>query len=423
MIVYSSLLLLALVVSAPWWLWRMLTSGRYRSGLSQRLGILPNSLDETITRRGAAPGLVWLHAVSVGEVLAIQHLVAELQSALPGHLLVVSTTTETGQQIARDKLNGVPVFYYPLDFRFAVGRYLRALRPTLFVTVESEFWPRMLVECDRVGIPVAVVNARISDRSFPRYLRLRKLWRPLLAKVSLFLAQGEETAERLRQIGVAPQYIEVSGNLKYDVAGGGENAMTRRIGSLLWQSRLIIAGSTAEGEERFLLDAWPSVLAAVPDAALMIAPRHPQRFDQVTSLVRDLNVPFFLCSQLLTATEPLFPGVILILDTIGDLAAIYAIASVAFVGGSLVSGGGQNPIEPSRFGVPVLIGPSFENFREVVASMLEHDALTIVSPTDLTSALISAMQSGGPSKLRFAGVTGATRRTVEALVALTSVPR
>jgi 3-deoxy-D-manno-octulosonic-acid transferase len=417
MFFYSSLLALALVVSAPWWLWRMATSGRYRAGLAGRLGLLPRQLDGVIAARGAAGGLIWLHAVSVGEVLAAQRLVSELRTALPASQVVVSTTTAAGYKVASEKL-GIPVFYFPLDFAFAVRRYLHALRPSLFVTTESEFWPRMLVECERAGIPVAVVNARVSDRSFPRYMRLRRLWRPLLAKVKIFLAQGEETAERLRQIGVSPNRIQVTGNLKYDAPGGGDNAMVQRVASLLPHSRILVAGSTAEGEEEILLEVWPTVLQQIPDAAFLIAPRHPQRFDTVLALIQKGGYGVIRCSELASTTESITSAKILLLDTVGDLAAMYSIASAAFVGGSLVPKGGQNPNEPARFGVPVVMGSSYENFREMVNAMLQSGAIRVVNRETLAQALVEAMRAKTTGQRHLSGQTGATQRTVDALLEL-----
>ena len=415
MVLYSLLLAVGLTVSAPWWIWRMAMSGRYRDGLRERLGFVPGVVRAAV----AGKNVVWVHAVSVGEVLAAERLISELKAALgDGWVVAVSTTTATGQKIARERLVGSPVFFYPLDFAFAVRAWLRVLRPKLFVLVESEFWPRMLVECERRGVPVAVVNARVSDRSFPRYMRLKWLWKPLLGKVSLFLAQGEESAERLRAIGAPVERVRVSGNLKYDGPGGGENAMVRRIGSLLFKSRLIVAGSTHDDEEQALLAALPEICKSAPDAALLIAPRHPQRFEEVVGLVRRTGWGFFRCSQLLEATEPIFGGVILVLDTIGDLAAMYGIASAAFVGGSLVPKGGQNPIEAVRFGVPVVMGPSYENFREIGEKLIGEGSLRIVERDGLAAGLIAALRSTPSGPRHFEGQTGATRATVEALVEL-----
>ena len=428
MFFYSSLLALTLVASAPWWLWRMATSGRYRAGLAGRLGLLPRPLDDVIAGRAAAEGLIWLHAVSVGEVLAGERLVADLRAALPGFLVVVSTTTATGFKVAGEKL-GVPVFYFPLDFAFAVRSYLRALRPSLFVTMESEFWPRMLVECERAQVPVAVVNARVSDRSFPRYMRLRRLWRPLLRKVRIFLAQGEESAERLRQIGVAGDRIRVVGNLKYDAATVADNRVAEIIKQAAQGRPIVVAGSTADrkndkslSEDEMVIQAWEGELRKVHQAMLVLAPRHPQRFGQVQAVAMEFELQN--ASKMAQGQQSTPNGTeIVLLDTIGDLAAVYKVADVAFVGGSLVAKGGQNPLEAARFGVPVVMGPSYENFREMVDAMRGTDAIGIVQKQEqLESALIDALKHGSSmgerGRLFFESQTGATQRTVQALVEL-----
>src|SRR5271170_27709 len=221
MIVYSSLLLAVLVVGAPYWLVRMATSGRYRAGLLGRLGLVPEGLRAAVAGRE----VVWVHAVSVGEVLAASQLIRELKVALPELVVAVSTTTATGQRLARERMGDSPVFYLPLDFAYAVRRYLRVLQPKMLVLMESELWPRLIEECTKAGVPVAVVNARVSDRSFPRYMRLRRIWRPFLEMISLFLAQSRETAERLVKIGAPVGRVKVTGNLKYDVRVGGESAL------------------------------------------------------------------------------------------------------------------------------------------------------------------------------------------------------
>ena len=222
MMVYSSLLLAVLVVGTPYWLVRMATSGRYRAGLLGRLGRVPEGLRSADER-----DVIWVHAVSVGEVLAAARLIRELKAALPEWVVAVSTTTETGQRLAKERLPESPVFYLPLDFRYAVRRYLRVLRPKMLVLMESELWPRLIEECAKNGVPVVVANARVSDRSFPRYMRLRRLWKPFLERISLFLAQSEETAGRLVKIGAPVEKVKVIGNLKYDVRVGEPSRMTR----------------------------------------------------------------------------------------------------------------------------------------------------------------------------------------------------
>ena len=421
MIVYSLLLLAALVLGAPYWLLRMATSGRYRAGLAGRLGMVPKDLRAAVAGRD----VVWIHAVSVGETMAATQLIRQLREALPGWVFAISTTTETGQRLAKERLAGAPVFYLPLDFRFAVGRYLRVVQPRMLALMESELWPRLIDECATRGIPIVVVNARVSDRSFPRYMRLRRLWRPFLERISQFLAQSHETAERLVRIGAPSERVSVMGNLKYDVRAGDASPMTKRVGSLLYQARLIVAGSTLAGEEEALLAAWPTIQKAVPDAALLIAPRHPDRFEEVSGLIRKSGYPFFRCSHLLLDTEPIFGGTILLLDTIGDLASMYGIGAAAFVGGSLVPKGGHNPLEPAQFAVPVVMGPSFENFREMVEGMRATDAIRIVAPERLSETLIALLRDNEDAKALgergravFEAQAGATARTVQALMAL-----
>ena len=435
MAIYTLLLPLTLALSAPWWLWRMVKRGRYREGLAERLGFVPARLREAVVRKK----VVWVHAVSVGEVLAAERMIAELRDALPGWVVVVSTTTATGQKIARERLTGVPVFYLPLDFAFAVRRYLRALRPSLLVLMENEMWPRLLTECERNGIPVALANARVSDRSFNRSNWWARLWRPILLKVSLFLAQGPETAERLVKMGVPAERVRVTGNLKYDAPPLRVNAMTERLRPLLANLRVVVAGSTLRDEEHMMVKAFyyvrhaePQVFQAEPNSVLIVAPRHPQRFDEVADLIENFArlegwVPAFRlirASELSGTQADIRPGDVILLDTLGDLAAVYELAHVAFVGGSLADAGGHNPLEPARFGVPVMMGPYYANFREVVAAMIAVQAIHISGFDYMTVAadFLRLMREGSEMGLRgkafFDGQAGATRKTVEALVQL-----
>ena len=422
MAVYSSLLLAVLILGAPYWLLRMATSGRYRAGLSGRLGAIPQALRTAI----AGHNVVWVHAVSVGEVLAATRLVSELKASLgDSWVVVVSTTTATGHALAQRRLAPSTVFYLPLDFAFTVRRYLRVLRPKMVVLMESELWPRLIQECAAAGVAVVIANARISDRSLPRYLRLRNFWRSFLSKISLYLAQSPESAERFALIGAPRERVRMLGNLKYDVHDSGANAMTTQIGSLLRRTSLIVAGSTLSNEEEMLLEAWPAIHEAAPDAAILIAPRHPDRFDEVLNMIQKTGYPFLRCSKL-SATEPITGGTILLLDTIGDLASMYSIATASFVGGSLVPKGGHNPLEPAQFGVPVVMGPSYENFREVVERMLDADGIQIIKdPSQLGPALIhlttnraTSTAMGERGRKVFEAQSGATGRTVQALLTL-----
>jgi 3-deoxy-D-manno-octulosonic-acid transferase len=428
MVVYSSLLLAVLVVGAPYWLVRMATSGRYRAGIRGRLGLVPAGLQAAV----AGKRVIWVHAVSVGEVMAATQLIRELKTALPGWVVAVSTTTETGQRLAKDRLAGAAVFYLPLDFKFAVRRYLRVLRPQMLVLMESELWPRLIEECAKSGVPVAVVNARVSDRSFPRYMRLRRLWRPFLEMISLFLAQSRETAERLVKIGAPVERVRVTGNLKYDVRVRSESALTKMLREKLpVGARVVVCGSTLEGEEKILLEAWPALLAKEPNAVMVLAPRHPDRFSAVAGVVSANNFRLVRASEFREenvgelTTLAVDAGSIFLLDTIGDLASMYGLGRVAFVGGSLVSAGGHNPLEPAQFGVPVVMGPSFQNFRDIVQTMLGANALRIVSAMDVGAELTMLLQSaddatalGERGRAVFEAQSGATARTVQMLMSL-----
>jgi 3-deoxy-D-manno-octulosonic-acid transferase len=435
MLLYSFAVTMALVLSAPVWGWRMLRQGRYRQGLQQRLGDVPQRLIDFVR----AKPVVWLHAVSVGETMAATRLIAELEAALPGYAIVISTTTPTGQQVARERFGVDRVFFYPLDLAFAVRPYLKALQPKLVILMESELWPRMLVACERAGVPVAVVNARVSDRSLPRYMRLRALWKPLLGKLSLLLAQSEEDARRWQQIGAPAERVVATGNLKYDVRTPSETPLTVLVRKHLpADAKVLVCGSTHDGEESLLLDCWRGMTLSrdetgshlsfakvghpLPAARVMLlAPRHPERAEAVEQIAHDQGLTVFRLSQWRLAPAVIPVGSVLLVDTVGELSSLYALAWVAFVGGSLVPHGGQNPLEPAGFGVPVVMGPSYENFRGMVDAMAAAGAILLVARENVCSAmehLLTASDDGLGERGRTfaASMTGATSRTIAALL-------
>ena len=424
---YNLGLFLALVLGAPWWLWQMATTRKYREGLRERLGGVPEricerQLDAAVGQSVSRP-VIWLHAVSVGEVLAVSRLVGELDRSLPGYRVLISTTTRTGQALARERFGLERVFYCPLDLPWAVAAYLNALQPRMLVLAETEFWPNLLSGCFRRGVPVVVVNARISDRSWPRYLRLRRLWSPFLRRLTAVLAQSDLDAERLRALGCLPDRVSVSGNLKFDVRAVEESDATRRIKELSRGLRLVVAGSTLEGEEAMLLAAWPELLSAEPGLAMVLAPRHPERFGAVAELLARAGFPWRRRSDI--GGKDLVSGEIVLLDSIGELASVYSLAAVAFVGGSLVAAGGHNPLEPAQFGVPVVMGEHYVNFRAIVETMRAHDAIVISQPAGLARALtgvlcdtVAARETGERGRRVFEEQAGATQRAVTAITAL-----
>jgi 3-deoxy-D-manno-octulosonic-acid transferase len=419
---YSILLLVALVVSAPWWLLEMLRHGKYRAGLGERLGKVPHRLLDP-----EAASTIWIHAVSVGEVLAISRVIGELKAQLPGWRIVISTTTDTGQKLARERFGENSVFYLPIDLPFAVRAYLRALRPKLLVLAESEFWPNLLHWARLSGAPVAVVNARVSDRSLPRYLRFRRPLRRIMQDVQLFLAQSEEDARRLVEMGAPAERVQVSGNLKFEVKPPVKPPIATAFAATKSQgsTTLLVAGSTLDGEESMLVEMFREVLSRHPEAVLVMAPRHPERFDVVASLLESSGMRYQKRSQWKEGSA-IAAGVFL-LDSIGELASLYEFADVAFVGGSLVPGGGHNVLEAAQFGTPILVGPYTENFRDIIDVFRDADALRVISPQSLTATVLQLLEKpeqraalGHRALEVMRSQRGATGRTVSALLELLS---
>ncbi|MGA7511784.1 MAG: 3-deoxy-D-manno-octulosonic acid transferase [Candidatus Sulfotelmatobacter sp.] len=422
---YSVVLAVAMLVSLPYWLFQMARHGKYSKGLAERLGRLPSRLQ---LPREQQP-VIWVHAVSVGEVLAVAGLVEELRQRFPQRRIFISTTTDSGQALARKRFGDANVFYFPMDFAFAIRPYLRALRPRMVVIAETEFWPNFLRLAHASGARVAVVNARISDRSFPSYRRFRGLLRRLLANVDLFLAQTPEDAARLRDIGAEPERVRVTGNLKFDVPAPAPPAIVESVrGSIAATGAgpVLVCGSTVEGEESLLLKAFENLLVQHPRAVMILAPRHPERFAAVAALLEQMSIRFLRRS--LWNGEPLTSGVLL-LDTIGELAALYALADIAFVGGSLVPRGGHNIIEPAQHGVATVVGNHTENFRDIVSLFESRDAVRIVGPAELPLVLLELLADDEERRAlgKLAAETmqsqiGATARTADELQELMARP-
>jgi 3-deoxy-D-manno-octulosonic-acid transferase len=403
----------ALLVASPWYL----AAAKRRAGLREKLGRVPARL------MGSRRRCIWVHAVSVGEVLAVSRLIPLLANEA-GLRVVISTTTVTGQKLAREKFGEENVLYFPFDLPFAIQPYLRTLRPEVVVLAESEFWPNFLRLSREYGAHVAVVNARISDRSLPRYLRLHFLWRGILRYVELFLAQTAQDAERLRLIGADATRVHVTGNLKFDVVASREQPLVQELRQQTPHGTdIMVAGSTGEGEEALLLDAFRQLLGRRPGTLLILAPRHPERFAAVAELVKMAGLPLWRRSQLKGETQ--LSGGVLLLDSIGELAAVYSVATVAFVGGSLVPRGGHNILEAAQHGVPIIVGPHTENFREVVAAFDRAEAVRTITPAELPSVLLSLLENpserealGSRALEQFQSQAGATSRTLDHLTRL-----
>lgn len=417
-LLYSALMAAGLLVSLPYWIFQMKRRGKYRLGLRQRLGSVPAKLQPPGSRC-----TIWVHAVSVGEVLAVSRLVDEMRRRWPAARVVVSTSTDTGQKLARTRFGAESVFYFPLDFAFAIRPYLQVLQPELVVIAETEFWPNFLRLSKRNGARLVVVNARISDRSWPGYRRLR-WWLPgVISKVDLFLAQTYEDRKRLIDIGAPEDRVEVTGNLKFDVEPPSPPPVMASLRKSFQESGagpILVCGSTVdEEEERILLQAFQNILASHPRSVMILAPRHPERFPVVASLLESIGIRFWRRS--LWSGEPVSGG-ILLLDSIGELAPVYGLADIAFVGGSLVPKGGHNIIEPARYGVPIVVGSHYENFRDIIGLFQAHDAVRIVGPAELPLVLMELISDEAERKTlgrraaeTWRSQTGATERTFAAL--------
>ncbi|HSD27786.1 MAG TPA: 3-deoxy-D-manno-octulosonic acid transferase [Vicinamibacteria bacterium] len=386
----------------------------------ERMGRLPVYLNVDGDRS------VWIHAVSVGEVLAARPLVPVLRERFPGHRIFLSTTTTTGNAVAKKSVRGVDgLLYAPLDFRRPVRRALEVLNPSLLVLVETELWPNLVHEARRRGTRIALVNGRISPRSFPRYERVRRFLAPLFSEIDLFLMQGEPHAERVRALGAPPARVRVTGNLKFDAVE--PSRIPERLARLLQGAAprpLWVAGSTVGGEEELVLSAFHRVRERVPQARLLVAPRHPERFPLVPALVEAAG---FRCLRR-SALDPAAwrDGEVLLLDTLGELAQVYALATVVFVGGSLVPSGGHNILEPAVAGKAVVVGPHMENFQEIADQFRSESAMVQVASPDELAREVSALlldderrrELGDRARELVGRNRGAVSRTAEALSSL-----
>lgn len=401
-VVYLALL----AVLSPWLAWRAARTGRYREGFAAKfLGRVP--------RREGRAACIWFHAVSVGEVNLLAVLIDRWRQAHPEWGIVVSTTTKTGYDLARKKYAAYTVFYCPLDFSWAVSAALRRVRPSLLVLAELELWPNLIRSARRQGVRVAVVNGRLSERSFRGYRRLGALLRPTLRRIDLIAAQNETYAERFRQLGARPESVLVTGSVKFDGASTNrDNDRTRalkRSAGIDDDALVFLAGSTQEGEEAAAIETYCQLVGAHPRLRLILVPRHPERFADVATLLDQSGLPWQRRSELESQISSLKSqisdlrfeisdpgGPILLVDTIGELGAWWGATHIAFVGGSFGSRGGQNMIEPAAYGATVSFGPNTKNFRDIVAALLEREAAAVVQDaTELTAFVRRCLEQPG----------------------------
>ncbi|HET8646497.1 MAG TPA: 3-deoxy-D-manno-octulosonic acid transferase, partial [Vicinamibacteria bacterium] len=417
---YSLLLAAAFALALPYYLWRDRARGRYRRTFWQRMGRLPQDLPP------AGRPSVWVHAVSVGEALTARPLLRALKERFPDRPLYLSTTTVTGAAVAQgDRAGADGLLFAPFDWARPVRRVLARLQPSLLVLVETEIWPNLIHEARRRGTRVAVVNGRLSPRSFGRYRRVRRWLARVLGEVDVFLMQGEAHAQRILALGAPRDRVRVSGNLKYDAVP--EPRPPAELAALVpagtAEAPLWVAGSTVAGEEELVLEALARVRQAHPRLRLLLAPRHPERFAAAAALAEEKG---FRTARRSALRGPWAEGDVLVLDTLGELARLYAQATVVFVGGSLVPAGGHNVLEAAVAGKPVVVGPHMENFQEIADELAGEGALVrVASPAELAAevqALLRdparAAEVGARARAVVERNRGALARTVDVLAGL-----
>ena len=421
---YNLAIVFYAILVAPRALYAAVRYRKYIGSLAERCGWLSAEINPD--RKPS----IWIHAVSVGEVLSIRALIPALRDRYPGHRLLMSTTTETGRAVAAQLKAVDGLFYFPLDLPVIVKRVLARVRPDLFLMVDTELWPNLLRHCARLGVKTVLVNGRISDRSYPRYLLARSLFRRVLVGVDRCCAQSETTSIRLIGLGASPTRVTVTGNLKFDVLPGLVAASSWNNEDVLKAFRVspgrtvLIAASTHSGEESFVLDAFARIRQQDSQALLVVAPRHPERCGEVTALSLIKGFETVRRSDLPANGQP--RAAVVVLDTVGELAVLYQIASIVFLGGSLVPVGGHNVLEPASWGKPVVFGPHMRNFSEITELFLANRAARQISGADgLEVALLELLDDstqcaslGAAAANLVRGQGGATERSLAEIAAV-----
>jgi len=385
---YSILLLLFLLIYFPLSFLKDPFLRKYRIDLGERFGIYPPDLKERL--KDSRP--LWIHAVSVGEMMAASPLLSALMKGKPGEGIILSAVTATGRGVAKERFpNASAILFFPLDFRWIVKRSLKAIQPRAVLLTETELWPHFLRGCSEQGIPCILINGRISEGSFRRYRWVRGFFRRMIKDMPLFCMQSEVDLLRIVGLGADPSRVVCTGNLKFDqyLKEEGENPRRQFLQDLMIEDHvpIFIAGSTHRGEEEAAIEAFLRAKVEVDNLLFILAPRHPERFSEVARLLGQRGLAFSRRSQIRPAEER--EGDVILLDTMGELGKIYSLGTIIFVGGSLTPIGGHNILEPAFYGWPILFGPHMKNFEEITDLFLSGGgALSVRDPSDLAQKLL-----------------------------------
>jgi 3-deoxy-D-manno-octulosonic-acid transferase len=419
-LLYNLLLIAMTIIMFPVILYKLLRERKYRGGLTQKLGRVRKRVRKVIGNTRP----IWVHAVSVGEVMAAHPLIRELKRKFPDTKLILSTVTVTGNYTALQRVpEADAVFFFPFDFPFVVRRVIERINPHIVLVAETELWPNFFRELTRRGIPSAVINGRISPRSHKNYMKFSKFFTDVFRQVSLFCMQSAEDAARIREIGAPQDRVIVTGNLKFDqkIPSNTSNPL-----SLAPGSKVITAGSTHRGEEAALLWVFRRLREKFPEIILIIAPRHPERFDEVEGLINKAGYDCQRRTRLRGTVKD-----VLLLDTIGELRSFYSICDIAFVGGSLVKVGGHNLLEPALMKKPVIFSRYMFNFKEISEALISAGGGILVKDQEelfiecekLLSDPELASRIGARAFSVIEANSGAAQKTIDAVSRLISVPR
>jgi 3-deoxy-D-manno-octulosonic-acid transferase len=417
---------LILVLISPWIIWRILVLKKNRRGWLQKLaGCVP-------IRNSKAP-CIWIHAVSVGEVILLIPLVREIRDRFHQHEIVISTSTESGYDLAKTRFPDHSVFFCPADFSWSVKNTIGRIRPSLLILSELELWPNLIGITNGRKIPIAVINGRLSRRSFKGYKRMAWLSRHMVKKTNLFCVQTQRYADRFRELCADPDKVVVTGSIKFDSvrqrATEGRITQLKELAGITTNDVIWLAGSTQENEDLLVIQTFARLKDTYPELRLILVPRHPQRCDRLVKIAERENIDCQLRSSLTDAPVHGKPR-LTIIDVIGELSDWWGCADIGYVGGSMGSRGGQNMIEPAAYGVPICFGPNTENFQSVVELLIADQAATVVVNQAEMQAFVagclahpdSARQMGRRAQMTVNQQKGAASRTVDALRPLISAP-